>query len=129
MQGADAEQLPQPGVHAAGPDPVVLVGDPGEEAADEGAAAPDVREEVGDGGVGEQVRLRGDDEPVAGEIVFRVGEVGGEVGLPQGPVPGGQHLRKVHQRRQPPLVVTGPPGVPVVQNGHVGGDPAARHVR
>lgn len=127
MQGADAEEFAQPRVHAAGAHPVVLVGDTGEKAADEGAAAADVREEVVDRRVREGVQLGDDDQLVGGEVVFGVGEVGGEVGLPEGAVPGGQDLGVVDLGGETALVGAGPPGVPVVEHGDVVGGVTARH--
>ncbi len=121
MQGADAEQFAQPGVHAAGADAVVLVGDAREEAADQGAALADVGEEVLDRRVREEVQLGYDDEPVWGQVVLGVGEVGGEVGLPQGAVPGLEQVGVVDVLGEAAVLGTGPPGVPVVQDGDVRG--------
>ena len=121
VQGADAEQLAQPGVHAARADPVVLVGHAGQESGHQGAAAADVGEEVVDRRVRHRVELRDDDQPVAGEVVLGVGEVGGEAGLPQGAVPGVQDVRVVDVHGGAAVLGAGPPGVPVVQDGDVRG--------
>lgn len=61
--------------------------------------------------------------------MLRVGEVGGDVVLPQGPVPGAQYPGVVDAGGGAALLVGGPPGVPVVQERHVGGDAGAGDVR
>lgn len=128
MQGADAEQFAQPDVHATGAHPVVLVGDAGEESGDEGAALADVGEEVVDRRVGEGVQLGDDDHLVGGEVVFGVGEVGGEVGFPEGAVPGLEDVRVVDLTGEAAVLGAGPPGMPVVQDGDVVGGVTSRHL-
>lgn len=129
MQGADAEQVAQPGIHASGVHPVVLVGDAGEESGDEGAALADVAEEVVDRRVGEGVQLGHDDHLVGGEVVFRVSEVGGEVGFPERAVPGLEDIGVVDLMGEAAVLGAGPPGMPVVQDSDVVAGVTPRHLR
>lgn len=122
MQHGDTEQLAQPGVEASLAHPVVLVGDPGEEAADQDATAAYEGHQGLDRRVVRQIEVGDDEQPVAGELGGRVDEVGGDVLVPQGLVPGPYGPGVVEFGGGAAGLLVRPPGVPVQQHPGSGGD-------
>lgn len=60
--------------------------------------------------------------------MFGVGEVGGEVGFPEGAVPGLEDVGVVDLTGGAAVLGAGPPGMPVVQDGDVVDGVTSRHL-
>jgi len=82
-----AEQFAERAGVAAKPDVVIFVHDTGEVGHHQVAAGADEAVQVGGALVGDEVLHRGDDQPVAGEVVGAADEVGGDPDPVEGVVP------------------------------------------
>lgn len=124
---AESEQVPPRCRIAAEADPVLGVDDSGEEGDEGGAAVGHETADVLRTRVRDEIKRGHQDEPVAGQVALRVGEVRVHPGLQERPVQLAKHVGKVQGVARMRVELQRPPVLPVEQQRGLGGHPVAGH--